>query len=236
MLSDPEVHKISDSVLFKNLPQNMVSKIVKNGVHRSIKRGETLFVQGDPAKHMFVVLDGWVKLVRITPGGDEVVVTVYSKGDSFGEAAAMMDGKYPVTVEAATDCHLLQMRASLISEQIKKDPDLAVAMLAATFGHLHELVREVENIKARNGAQRLATFLVAMAPVNEGSCTFSLPYDKLLLAGRLGMQPESLSRSFANLRDHGVMVSRNSVAIAEMKHLRQFVDLEKSEAPRMVKQ
>lgn len=235
MLSEHEALKIKDSFLFKNIPQKVTDRLIKKSIRQTLSRGETLFVQGDAATRMFVVLAGWVKLTRITRSGDEVVVAVYTEGNSFGEAAAMMGGLYPVTVVAATDCQLLQVRASTISELINKEPDLAVAMLAATFGHLHELVREVESMKAHNGVQRLATFLVALAPVTNGSCTFSLPYDKLLLAGRLGMQPESLSRSFASLREFGVMVSRNSIAIAEMGNLTQFIDQDKQSAPRMVK-
>lgn len=49
-----------------------------------------------------------------------------------------------------------------------------------------------------------------------------LPYDKVLIAGRLGMKPESLSRAFAKLRDQGVTIRQNNAAIADIAALRDF--------------
>ena len=64
---------------------------------------------------------------------------------------------------------------------------------------------EIEQLKARTGAQRLAEFLLELCPVESGSCAVRLPYDKALIAGRLGMKPESLSRGFSRLRKVGVV-------------------------------
>lgn len=228
MLSEASVKIIRNSLLFKSLPQDTVEETLTFGIKRTFKRGETLFVQGDAANALFVVLDGWVKLGRITPSGDEVVVAVYSKGQSFGEAAALMGGKYPVTVEAAEDCTLFQVAAKPLRDAIQKNPKMATAMLAATFHHLHEFVMEIEDIKGYTGTQRLATFLVTLAPVETGACTFTLPYDKTLIAGRLGMKPESLSRSFAALRKRGVNVVRRKVAVAELDVLHDFIKDERS--------
>lgn len=233
MLSKSEVAVIKRSVLFRNIPDGMFDHLVRHSHKRRIDRGETLFLQGDPADHMYVVLEGHVKLIRITPTGDEIVVAVYSEGNSFGEAVALQKGSFPVTVEAATDSLLLQVDTAVVSDTLRRDPDMAVAMLGSVFSHLHELVMEIEGLKALSGAQRLATFLVSLAPVATGGCTVSLPYDKVLIAGRLGMKPESLSRSFANLRDKGVKVSRDQVAIADVGKLKSFISLERTESARL---
>jgi len=223
VLTDTELKKTKRSVLFNNVPDGMLAGLLADCYKRRVPRGGTLFVQGDPATNMYVILEGCVKLIRITPGGDEIVVAVYSEGDSFGEAVALKGGEYPVTVEAVQDSVLVQVEARIVFDTLRSDPDLAVAMLSSTFSHLHELVMEIENLKALNGAQRLATFLISLAPVEEGACTLVLPYDKMLIAKRLGMKPESLSRSFANLREQGVTVSRQSVAVNDVGRLKGFV-------------
>ncbi len=207
----------------------MLSRILSDSHKRNVRRGETLFLQGDPASHMYVILVGCVKLVRLTPGGDEIVVAVFSEGNSFGEAVALKEGLYPVTVEAVQDSVLIQVDARVVSEALRGDPELALAMLGSTFNHLHELVLEIENLKALSGVQRLATFLISLAPVDEGACTLVLPYDKVLIAKRLGMKPESLSRSFASLRQQGVTVSRHSVAVSDIGRLKDFVSDEESQ-------
>lgn len=223
MLSKSELKMVKRSVLFSSVPDAALAELLKDSHKNKIARGATLFVQGDPARHMFVILSGCVKLIRITPGGEEIVVAVYSEGDSFGEAVALKGGAYPVTVDAVQDSVLLQVESRVVFDTLRKDPDLAVAMLSSTFSHLHELVMEIENLKALSGAQRLATFLISLAPVEDGPCSLVLPYDKVLIAKRLGMKPESLSRSFANLRKQGVTVNRHSVQVSNLGHLKDFV-------------
>lgn len=223
MLSQSELNIAKQSVLFSNVPNAMLQNLLGDSHKRKVARGATLFVQGDAATHMFVILQGCVKLIRITPGGEEIVVAVYSEGDSFGEAVALKGGQYPVTVEAVQDSVLMQVETRVVFDTLRSDPDLAVAMLSSTFSHLHELVMEIENLKALSGAQRLATFLISLAPVEDGPCSLVLPYDKVLIAKRLGMKPESLSRSFANLRKQGVAVKRQSVEVEDVSQLKAFV-------------
>jgi len=227
MFTEVEMGNINKSLLFKDVPDDITRNLLSHSNKRNISRGQTLFIQGDSADSMFVLLKGWVKLTRISTSGEEVVLTVYSTGDSFGEAAALRAGVYPVSAEAVSDCVLISIKASVILKALNTHPELAVAMLSCTFQHLHELVLQLEDMKALSGAKRLAAFLIALAPVDTGSCTFSLPYDKVLIAARLGMKPESLSRAFARLRESGVMVSRNHVAIADIAGLHGYVEEER---------
>jgi CRP-like cAMP-binding protein len=97
-------------------------------------------------------------------------------------------------------------------------------MLASTSLHLHDLVRQVEQLKTHTGVQRVAGFLASLCPVEEGACTIGLPYDKALIASRLGMKPESLSRSFARLRSIGVRVERGAAAISDIERLKDYAE------------
>ncbi|MCP5075870.1 MAG: Crp/Fnr family transcriptional regulator [Rhodobacteraceae bacterium] len=233
-MTQEEIKTAQGSVLFNSVPSLLLAPRLSGYHKRTIHRGETLFLQGDPASHMYVILTGCLKLVRLTQGGDEIVVAVYTAGDSFGEAAALKRGLYPVTVEAVQDCTLIQIEARVMLEALREDPELAVAMLGATFNHLHELVIEIEKLKALSGVQRLATFLISLTPMEEGACTLVLPYDKVLIAKQLGMKPESLSRNFASLRSRGVTVSRQSVAVKDIAKLKLFVSGEENDQYRQV--
>lgn len=223
MLNKSDIEILRASALFEDVPEKMLDDLVRHGSRRNLARGETLFVQGDTADCIYIVLKGWMKLSRITPAGKDVVVAIYSAGESFGEAAALKGETYPVTVEAVEDSTVFQIAARTIAERITTNPQLAMAMLASTFRHLHALVLEIEDIKSRKATQRLATFLVALAPESDEPARFSLPYDKGLIAARLGMKPESLSRSIADLRQQGVTIQRGNVTIDNLDHLRQFI-------------
>ena len=224
MLKHADQTIAKQSLLFSSLPEDLADTLLDRAATHAHERGATIFLQGEPAASVFIVLEGWVKLYRLSPKGAEAVVGIFTRGSSFGEAAAFRGDVYPVAAEAVTDCRLLEVRAALILETMKSRPELCTAILAATFHHLHALVSQVEQLKAHTGAQRVAEFLLELCPVDEGACTVILPYDKILIAGRLGMQPESLSRAFARLRRSGVMVRKNHAAIAAVEKLREYVE------------
>ncbi|MDQ2633527.1 MAG: helix-turn-helix domain-containing protein, partial [Pseudomonadota bacterium] len=139
---------------------------------------------------------------------------------------------YPVSGRTVSDARLLAIPSRAIVEMTRANPAACLGMLASMSLHLKKLVDQIEELKARTGPQRLAGFLVELAPVAQGSCTIVLPYEKLLVAGRLGMKPESLSRAFQRLRTVGVRSSQHSVAIGDVKRLAEFAGRERLMAVR----
>lgn len=227
-IKDGDLATIGETALFNGLDQNTFDVILDDAVVHELTRGETVFLQGDKADAFYLVLDGWVKLFRLTPAGEEAIVNVFTKGQSFAEAAAFTGGRFPVSSEAVTDCRLLYIPVSRLFEKIKDQPEVGLALLASTSLHLHVLVQQIEQLKAHTGAQRVAEFLVELCPSSGDRCTIVLPYDKALIAGRLGMKPESLSRAFQRLRDYGVKVSSNKAEISDISLLRRLVDEERA--------
>ncbi len=177
------------SLLLASTPEEVARTVLDSARIRSFSRAETIFLQGERATAIYIVAEGWVKLYRIAPSGAEAVVGVFTKGSSFGEAVAFRHDTYPVAAEAVTDCTLIRIEADAFLRQIRENPEVAISILSATFVHLHGLVAQVEALKAQTGAQRVAEFLLELSPCKEGACEVTLPYDKVLIAGRLGMKP-----------------------------------------------
>ncbi len=223
MLNGSDLATAKEAVLFASLPDGLAETILTRVTTKAYQRGETIFMQGDPAESIFVVLDGWVKLFRTTTSGAEAVVGVFTKGRSFGEAVAFGGGPFPVAAEAVTDVRLMHMRASILSTMMQDRPEIATAVLSSAFRHLHGLVAQLEQLKAHTGAQRVAEFLLELCDGDCEACTIKLPYDKSLIAGRLGMQPQSLSRAFNRLEAHGVKISHNQATIADVDKLREYM-------------
>ena len=212
------------SLLLASAPDAVAKVVLDSARVRNFSRGETIFLQGERASAIYIVAEGWVKLYRIAPSGAEAVVGVFTKGASFGEAVAFRHDTYPVAAEAVTDCTLIRIEADAFLRQIRENPEVAISILSATFVHLHGLVAQVEALKAQTGAQRVAEFLLELAPCPQGPCEVTLPYDKVLIAGRLGMKPESLSRAFGRLKEHGVTIRQNVAEIADLATLRAFAE------------
>lgn len=218
------------SLLLGSMPADEAELLLSRAIVHEYDRGQTIFLQGEPAKAIFIVLQGWVKLYRIAPSGAEAVVGVFTKGRSFGEAAAFRGDVYPVSAEAVTQCTLIRIEAEDYLRRIRETPDTAISLLSATFAHLHNLVAQIEALKARTGAQRVAEFLCELCECEMGSCEVVLPYDKILIAGRLGMKPESLSRAFARLKSEGVTVKQNRAKIDDIVHLRVYAEEDPAQA------
>jgi len=212
--------------IFTSLPPQAFEALVEGATVKVVSRGELLFVQGDPVTAFFVVLDGWIKVYRLTPSGGEAVVAVFTRGQSFAEAAAFAGGHFPASGEAVTDGRILRLHSGNLLRLIRQNPDVGLAMLASTSQHLHMLVQQIEQLKAHTGAQRVAEFLSSLCAEQQGKCKIGLPYDKALIAGRLGMQPESLSRAFVKLRQIGVHIEQNIALIDDIDRLRAYAEEE----------
>ncbi|WP_171235101.1 Crp/Fnr family transcriptional regulator [Ruegeria sp. HKCCA6837] len=217
------------SLLLRSLPEQHVDTLLRQAVWRQYDRGETIFLQEEEAKAVHVVLAGWVKLFRVTPTGAEAVVSVFTRGDSFGEAVALRDVPYPVSAEAVSPCEVMHIPSPVLLSLMREDAEIGVSILAATFTHLHSLVAQLEQLKAQTGAQRVAEFLLNLCEAESGTCEVELPYDKMLIAGRLGMKPESLSRAFSRLKTVGVKINRNHADIADIDVLRDYAESDPSE-------
>lgn len=212
------------SRLIATLPPELRVPLLDAARVSHYRRGSAIFHRGDTARFIHIVAEGWVKLYRIAPSGAEAIVAVMTRGQSFGEPIALRRETYPVSAEASTDCSLIAVPATAFLALLQSRPEVAISVLASTFLHLQGLVEQIEQLKARSGAQRVAEFLLELCPDDAGSATVTLPYDKVLIAGRLGMKPESLSRAFVRLRDHGVMIEQSSAVIDSVGVLRDLAN------------
>lgn len=219
---------ITRIAVFRGLKPETVEHIIAPATAIMLAPNETLFRQGEPATAFFIMIDGWVKLYRIALSGDETVIHILTKSDSFAEAVAFTGARYPATAQAVSDARVVRIPADHIVRCIRESPDIALAMIASTSLHLHHLVQQIEQLKAQSGVQRVAEFLASLAPVDNGSCVIALPYDKVLIAARLGLKPESLSRAFAKLRSVGVAVHASHVAVSDVGKLRRLATDERS--------
>jgi len=184
--------------------------------------------QDDPATAFFIVIDGWVKLYRSTPPGDETVIDIMTKGDSFAVPVAFTGNRYIATAEAVSEARVGRIPADHLVRCIRDSPDIALAMIASISQHMHYLVQQVEQLKTQSGVQRVAEFLASLSLAEHGHCALVLPYDKILIAARLGLTPESLSRAFARLRTIGVVVDASHVIVNDVAKLRQLAADERS--------
>src|ERR1022692_4387296 len=219
-LTAGDLQIVTRIAVFRGLKAETVEHIIAPATALMLRPHEWIMRQDDPATAFFIVIDGWVKLYRSTSAGDETVIEMMTKGDSFAEAVAFTGNRYIATAEAVSTARVGRIPADHLVRCIRNSPDIALAMIASISQHMHHLVQQVEQLKAESGVQRVAEFLASLSMAEQGRCVIRMPYDKLLIAGQLGLKPESLARAFARLRTIGVMVDASHVLVKDVAKLR----------------
>ncbi|HMN73183.1 MAG TPA: Crp/Fnr family transcriptional regulator [Rhodoblastus sp.] len=220
----PVIAALRSSALFSGLPAPILERVAASSNLESRRAGAPIFAQGAVAKAFFIVVEGWVKLMRARPDGRQALLTTFAHGETFAEAVAMVGGRYPATAIAATGVTLARIEADALRKEIRETPEIGFAMIAATAQHLNQLVRQIEQLKLQSGDERVAEFLLALADKDIGPAEFTLPVDKRLIADKLGMAQETLSRAFARLRAFGVEVDGASVNIRDVAGLQARIE------------
>jgi CRP-like cAMP-binding protein len=218
--------------LFAGFTPSVLEALLADAWVQSFARNTVLFFQDEPATRFYVVFDGWVKLFRTSEDGDESVISIFGRGESFAEAVIFKGGHYPVGAVAVDDTRLLVVPGKSFIRQLCDHGEYALNIMAAMSRHLHHLVNQVEQLTLKSSTERVAGFLVKLCPKQTGAVVVRLPMDKALIAGRLGMQPETLSRSLAKLRRLGVESRGSEVRIPDVLALKHLSDGHHAGQPR----
>jgi CRP/FNR family transcriptional regulator, dissimilatory nitrate respiration regulator len=212
--------------LFQELTPEQLAKLLPACRERRLAKGEMLFQKGDLANGFFVVAFGQIKLVFPSSQGNEKVVEIIGARQSFGEAVMFMNRPYPVLAEALIDSLVLHIASASVFELLERDPLFARRLLAGLSMRLHALVQDVESYSQRSSTQRVIGYLLQHCPQGEtceGALEISLPTTKVVIASRLNLTPETLSRIFHDLSEHKLIsVQGKQITIHDMGRLRAF--------------
>jgi CRP/FNR family transcriptional regulator, transcriptional activator FtrB len=179
--------------------------------------------QGEPANELIIVLDGQLAGFSTAANGTTAVVEVIRAGQTLGLATLLARLPRLMGVRTVTPSRLLSIDAEGLLALVEQEPSLVTALLRAEANEFHALVRQVCDLKLRTTAQRLGCYLLSLSTEQKGNTTaMRLPFDKRLLAARLGCRQENLSRAFAALRDFGVETHGARVILHDIAKLKAY--------------
>ncbi len=222
LLSMDDFQTVCRTPLFEELPQESLADLLEGASVRSYEDDTLLFSAGDRAECFFVVVEGAVRLFALNEDGSESIIEIFSAGASFAEAAMFASGRFPVNAEAMAGSRLLRIDAAIFLRRLGEDKASAFKMLASIGRWQLRLMGELYHLKAQTPAQRLAWYILQLTDVDSGSVTVRLPYRKSLIASRIGIAPESLSRAMARLVELGVKSRGDEVTVNDIQKLRRF--------------
>jgi len=210
--------------LFSALPRKDLEHLLADCRMRSVRAGTELVSPGEPADRFYVILTGRVNVFQLSAKGDQQILHAYGAGATFGEAAMLRGEGFPAHAEALEDATLLVVDRQTLAATIRRQPELALGMLAGLSGKLQEFARLIEKLALKDVPARLAAILLELAGA-AGAASFVLPQSKRELAAQIGTIPETLSRSLAKLRRAGwISVDGRRIRILDAEALRDLAE------------
>ncbi|HNI09183.1 MAG TPA: Crp/Fnr family transcriptional regulator [Thiobacillaceae bacterium] len=185
--------------------------------------GQLLFNQGDPANAFYWVAEGVIRLFRASPQGDEKVIELAGANRLFAEATLFMGGRYPVNAVAQTPSRLVAFDSRAFKDWLARDTERCFRMMAGMSARLHKLVNEIDRLTLMKGADRLLQYLLDHSdPDDTGRQRVEWEAPKQVIASRIGVKPETLSRLLHKLTDQGYIELQGQVLyIRDAEGLRQ---------------
>jgi CRP-like cAMP-binding protein len=222
-LSAPDLALCAKAPLFAALDPGELELLLGQASTVSYPETELLFSQGDPADRFFVVLAGRVNIFALTETGDQSIIEVFESIATFAEAAMFSSGKFPLNCEVVAGSRLAHVPAGPFLKRLADNPRLGLHLLSGLARWQMRMIHEITELKGKSPGQRLASFLLALAKESEGSAQVRLPITKAVLASRIGIAPESLSRALARLKSVGVESHGRELVLTDLDALRRLV-------------
>ena len=209
--------------LFEALDDRLIDELAAVTREARLPEDEVLCRQGELPQHLHVLLEGQVALWAGAPDESRAAVEVIRPPGYFVLATVLTRLPYMMTAQTVTAARLLLIDVDGVHALLARDVGFASALLRAEALNFRALVRQVQDLKLRTAAQRLGCYLLALTNDPDASTAhYRLPFDKRLLAARLGCRQENLSRAFATLRSVGVETHGSRVILHDIPALREF--------------
>jgi CRP/FNR family transcriptional regulator, dissimilatory nitrate respiration regulator len=190
-----------------------------------VKRTQQIVSKGGRVPGLFAVAYGTVKLALRQNTAAQRVVRLVQAGQTFGEATALLGRAAGFEAMAVTACRLVIVPAAAVLDVIDRDPRGARQVVCTLARRNLELLEEIESSSMRRSTQRLAAYLGSLAGCSNGNgvCKVRLPATKTLIASRLDMKKETLSRLLRALVGDGLItVQGGEITLLDRDRLGQL--------------
>jgi CRP-like cAMP-binding protein len=204
--------------LFRDIAPRSIVEVAAHSRTQQLRRGDAILSRGDRLPGVLVMAYGTAKLGLRRGDGEERVLRFLGANEAFGAASVLLDRPCPLDIVALADSMLVLVPARPLLRLAEFDPKFAGNLMKHLAGSLLGLITEFEDSVQRSAVQRLASYLGLLAKPAQGlpNGTVRLPASKTLIAARLGITKETMSRLLRDLANRGLIsVSGREIRILD---------------------
>ncbi|NBE99629.1 Crp/Fnr family transcriptional regulator [Nonomuraea sp. KC401] len=195
--------------LFRVLGESGIRSTAGAGLARRYRSGQIIFHQGDPGESLYVLLDGLVKVVFTTEHGDEIVLNMLGRGETFGEMALLDGSPRSASIVTARAAWVFALPRARLLELMREHPGLADEFLRMLGHMVRRLTDQAADLAFLDLGGRLAKLLLQLADKHgQADGVVELPgLTQSDLAALIGASRPAVNRALQSL------VSRNLIAV-----------------------
>ena len=216
-------------VLLQPLEPNSFERIRESSHVTQLCENEILFEQGSELTDIYLLVSGGIKLQRLAPNGDEKVIEIIRPGQTFAEAVLFSGGsRFPVSAVAVSSSVIVSIHAKTYLELLNTSNSLCMSLLAKLSQRLHWMINEVDQLTLHNATFRVVDYLLSHIPEDKKERTgVSFVAPKHVVASRLSIKPETLSRTLKDLSKRGLIhLEGAKIELLDIEQLRQLIALD----------
>jgi len=191
--------------IFNGLPQEQYNDLAAIIVDKTFKKGQIIFSEGDPGTGFYVVVDGRVKIYKLSMDGKEQILHLWGAGEPFGEVALFTGQNFPAFAETMEKTRIFYVPRQAFADLIEKNPSLALNLLATLSMRLHKFANLIEDLSLKEVSGRLAAHFIDLSRRQGDANSIKLDLAKGQLASLLGTIPETLSRTLTKMVRQGLI-------------------------------
>ncbi len=212
--------------LFSALNEDQLDTVLDSVRLVELSAGERLFERGQEASRFFLVMQGQMKLYRLSASGDEKVIEIVRRGGTFAEAVLFMEDRgYPVNADALTPTLVASFSSEVFLGLLRDSVDTCFRLMGCMSRRLHNRLDEIDALTLHNATYRLVAYLLELAgPEEQGQQRVNLGVAKHVVASRLSIQPETFSRILKRLSKEGLIEPNGAeIEIIDVGQLRELM-------------
>ena len=193
--------------IFNHLEDAEMDMIAASARVLHLQKGEILFHAGERDDTLYIVNSGKVRMYRLSDSGKEQLVRILHPGDFTGEYTIFQPGStHENYAEALENTSICQINQVDVQRYLVEYPEISLKILSEVTKRLESSERQTAQVAIENVESRLIAYLLELVEKESNSQPIvTLPMSKKDLASYLGTTPESISRKFTSLEQHGLI-------------------------------
>ncbi len=212
-MSIDKIAALRATMLFGDLEDEELRALAARAVERRLAREEVLFIAGEEARGLYVVVSGAVRAFRAGADGRQQVIHTEGAGATLAELPVFDDGTYPATAAADEESILLFLAKEDVRAVCLEHPKITLAALKMLAGRLRRHAELVEALSLREVGPRIANLLLTEADTHGERVGKGVAFDLIMtnsqIAARVGSVREVVSRALTRLQQDQLIVIDN---------------------------